>query len=72
MREYTFQTGRVVIAALIFTAIVIWQAALGWVWWLPAFLLIAVVFAGMHAFYNWANTRLNELGRRAREAEGQA
>lgn len=69
MRNYTFQPTRVVIAALIFTALVIWQADLAWGWWLPAFLLIVVVFAGMHAFYNWANTRLNELGRRAGEAE---
>ncbi|WIM72991.1 hypothetical protein QP028_04555 [Corynebacterium suedekumii] len=35
-RRYTFQPGRVVVAALIFTAIVIWQADLYWGWWLPA------------------------------------
>jgi CHASE2 domain-containing sensor protein len=69
MRTYTFQPVRVVVAALIFTALVIWQADLFWGWWLPAFLFIAAVFAGMHAFYNWANTRLNEMGGRAREVE---
>lgn len=68
MKNYTFQPGRVAVAALIFTAILIWQADLYWGWWLPVFLLVVVVFAGMHAFYNWANTRLNEIGRRARES----
>ena len=71
MRDYSFQPGRVVIAALIFTALVVWQADLYWGWWVPAFVLIVVVFAGMHAFYNWANIRLNEMGRRAREAENE-
>ena len=67
-RRYSFQPGRVVVAALIFTAILAWQADLSWNWWAPAFLVIAVIFALMHAFYNWANIRLNRMGRRAREA----
>ncbi|GAB2500907.1 hypothetical protein CATRI_02455 [Corynebacterium atrinae] len=67
-RRYTFQPGRVLIAALIFTGLVIWQAGLSWGWWLPSFLLILVIFSGMHAFYNWANIKLNAMGRRAREA----
>lgn len=67
-RRYTFQPGRVVVAALIFTAIVNWQADLYWGWWLPAFLFIAALFAAMHSFYNWANIRLNRMGRRARDA----
>lgn len=71
MRDYRFQPARVVAAALIFTAIVAWQADLYWGWWGPTFLFIVVVFAGMHAFYNWANIRLTEMGRRAREAENE-
>ncbi|AGF71617.1 hypothetical protein [Corynebacterium halotolerans] len=60
MGEYRFETGRVLVAAVIFTAIVAWQADLHWGWWLPALLLFTVVFAGFHAFYNWANSRIRE------------
>ncbi|HHU68424.1 MAG: hypothetical protein GX859_11095 [Corynebacterium humireducens] len=70
-KTYEFNLGRVLVAAAIFTAILSWQADLAWNWWLPAFFLISVVFALMHAFYNWANLRLNEMGRRAREVEDQ-
>ena len=70
-KTYEFNLGRVLVAAAIFTAILAWQADLSWNWWLPAFFVVAAIFALMHAFYNWANRKLNAMGRRAREVEDQ-
>ncbi|RNE48828.1 hypothetical protein [Corynebacterium alimapuense] len=66
--NYTFQPVRVVVAAVIFTGLVIWQADLGWAAWLPTLIAMVLIFAGMNVFYNWANIKLNAMGRRAREA----
>ncbi len=63
MNEYRFQPGRVIVAAVIFTAIVAWQADLRLVWWLPALLAFILLFAGLHAFYNWANIKIREATR---------
>ncbi len=66
--KFTFQPTRTLLFSIIFTALVMWQSGFDWWWAIPIWFFIWAIFILGHSFYNWANLKLIELGRRNKEA----
>ena len=62
--KFTCQPTRSLLFSIIFTALVMWQSGLSLWWALPIWFIVWAFFILGHSFYNWANLKLIELGRR--------
>ncbi|WP_293955010.1 hypothetical protein [uncultured Corynebacterium sp.] len=62
--KFTFQPTRTLLFSIIFTALVMWQSGFSLWWALPIWFIVWALFILGHSFYNWANLKLIELGRR--------
>ena len=65
--KFTFQPTRTLLFSVIFTVLVMWQCGLSLWWALPIWFIVWAVFILGHSFYNWANLKLIELGRRNKQ-----
>lgn len=65
--KFTFQPTRTLLFSIIFTALVMWQSGFSLWWAIPIWFFIWAIFILGHSFYNWANLKLIEMGRRNRE-----
>lgn len=65
--KFTFQPTRALLFSIIFTALVMWQSGFSLWWALPIWFIVWAFFILGHSFYNWANLKLIEMGRRNRQ-----
>ncbi|MFP7364948.1 hypothetical protein SFC07_04085 [Corynebacterium callunae] len=65
--KFTFQPTRTFFFSVIFTVLVMWQSGFSLWWAIPIWSFVWALFILGHSFYNWANLKLIELGKRNKE-----
>lgn len=65
--KFTFQPTRTLLFSVIFTVLVMWQSGFSYWYAIPILFFIWAIFILGHSFYNWANLKLIEMGRRNKQ-----
>ncbi|ANE03300.1 hypothetical protein [Corynebacterium crudilactis] len=65
--KFTFQPTRTLLFSIIFTVLVMWQSGFSLWYAIPMWFFVWAIFILGHSFYNWANLKLIQMGRRNKQ-----